>query len=132
MRALRQLPLLAIFAIANATLVPGPWPASSAEPAAGGELETASIPDLSGLWRHPSRPGVERRASGPGPGLNLSREDGKCNYYQLVGDYANPILKPWAADVVKKFGETSKTGLVFPSPANQCWPEPVPFIYKNF
>jgi hypothetical protein len=26
----------------------------------------------------------------------------------------------------------SKSGVVYPNPANQCWPEPVPFIYKNF
>ena len=26
----------------------------------------------------------------------------------------------------------SSAGLVYPNPANQCWPEPVPFIYKNF
>jgi hypothetical protein len=54
------------------------------------------------------------------------------NYGELVGDYTNPILKPEAAAVVKKFGEMSIAGLVYPSPANQCWPEPVPFIYKNF
>ena len=54
------------------------------------------------------------------------------NYNQLVGDYANPILKPWAAEVVKKYGEISLAGVTFPSPANQCWPEPVPYIYKNF
>jgi hypothetical protein len=54
------------------------------------------------------------------------------NYNQLVGDYTNPILKPWAAAVVKKYGEISLAGVTFPSPANQCWPEPVPYIYKNF
>jgi hypothetical protein len=54
------------------------------------------------------------------------------NYNQLVGDYTSPILKPWAAEVVKKYGEISLAGVTFPSPANQCWPEPVPYIYKNF
>jgi hypothetical protein len=54
------------------------------------------------------------------------------NYNELVGDYTNPILKPWAAAVVKKYGELSSAGVTFPSPANQCWPEPVPYIYKNF
>ena len=54
------------------------------------------------------------------------------NYDQLVGDFTNPILKPQAAEIVKNFGELSKNGITFPSPANQCWPEPVPYIYKNF
>jgi hypothetical protein len=49
----------------------------------------------------------------------------------LVGDYTNPILQPWAAEVVKKFGEISTAGVTFPNPANQCWPEPVPFIFKH-
>ncbi len=53
------------------------------------------------------------------------------NYDQLVGDYTNPILKPWAADVVKKYGEISLAGITFPSPSNQCWPEPVPYIFKH-
>jgi hypothetical protein len=53
------------------------------------------------------------------------------NYDQLVGDYTNPILKPWAAEVVKKYGEISLAGITFPSPSNQCWPEPVPYIFKH-
>ena len=53
------------------------------------------------------------------------------DYNQLVGDYANPILKPWAAQTVKAYGEISLAGATYPNPANQCWPEPVPFIFKN-
>ncbi len=130
MHVKRQVPLLAALAIASAAL--GPFPEASAGPDAAGGAKPASIPDFSGVWRHPSLPGFEPPASGPGPVLNLSREGGISNYYQLVGDYTNPVLKPWAAAVVKKLGEVSKTGELFPSPANQCWPEPVPFIYKNF
>jgi hypothetical protein len=40
-------------------------------------------------------------------------------------------LQPWAAEVVKKFGEISLAGVTYPNPANQCWPEPVPFIFKH-
>jgi hypothetical protein len=50
---------------------------------------------------------------------------------QLVGDYANPILKPAAAEVVKKHAEMSLAGVGYPSPRNQCWPEGVPFIFTN-
>jgi hypothetical protein len=95
--------------------------------------ETQSIPDFGGLWWHPSLPGPEPLASGPTTVTNRSRtRAGISDYGQLVGDYSNPILKPEAAAVVKRFGEVSLAGLVFPSPANQCWPEPGPFIYKNF
>jgi hypothetical protein len=98
-----------------------------AGPAAGEE-----VPDLSGIWWHPSLPGFEPPASGPGPVTNRSRRNGVSNYDQLVGDYTNPTLKPETAEIVKKFGELSLKGITFPSPANQCWPEPVPYIYKNF
>jgi len=50
---------------------------------------------------------------------------------QLVGDYTNPILQPWAAEVLKKFGEISLAGQGFPTPRNQCWPEGVPFVFIN-
>jgi hypothetical protein len=102
--------------------------APGAGPADGG----ASIPDFSGVWWHPSLPGFEPLASGPTSLTNRSRRNGVSNYDQLVGDYTNPILKQQAAEIVKNFGELSLKGITFPSPANQCWPEPVPYIYKNF
>jgi hypothetical protein len=48
---------------------------------------------------------------------------------QLVGDYTNPILKPQAAEVVKKHGEMELSGVGSPTPTNQCWPEPVPYVF---
>jgi hypothetical protein len=128
----RHLPLLAIFAIAGTAPVPGSSFAFAAEPATAAAQKAALIPNFAGTWRHVSLPGFEPPASGPGPVTNLSRDNGHSNYSQLVGDYRNPILKPWAADVVKKFGEISLSGVTFPSPANSCWPEPVPYIYKTF
>jgi hypothetical protein len=126
------LPLLTILVIAGATPVWGPPSASAVEPAASAPAKAAPVPDFAGVWRHPSLPGFEPPASGPGPVTNRSRDKGHSNYNQLVGDYTNPILRPWAADVVKKFGDISLAGVTFPSPANQCWPEPVPYVYKNF
>ena len=92
----------------------------------------SSVPNLTGHWRHQSLPGFEPLSSGPTSLRNLSRANGVSNYDQLVGDYTNPILKPATAEIVKKFGELSKAGITYPSPANQCWPEPVPFIFKTF
>jgi hypothetical protein len=56
---------------------------------------------------------------------------GISDYDQLVGDYKSPILQPWAAAVVKRFGEMSLAGITYPNPSNQCWPFPMPFIYKQ-
>jgi hypothetical protein len=120
--------LFAIFAAAAATPAWGqtPVPASGAQGA-------ASIPDFSGMWGNPFLTGgLEPPPSGPGPVTNRSRRNGVSDIYQFVGDYTNPILKPRAAEAVKKHGEISLTGVTYPTPGNQCWPEPLPFIFRNF
>jgi hypothetical protein len=91
-----------------------------------------SIPDFSGIWAHPVLPGFEPPLSGPGPVLNTARRpDGRANWSKLVGDHGNPILKPNAVAVVKRHGEVSAAGIAYPTPANQCWPQPVPYILWN-
>src|SRR5215472_2064015 len=97
----------------------------------------AAVPDLSGAWNHSSLNGLELPLSGPGPVRNRSRlragpQAGVSNSAQLVGDYTNPILQPWAAEVVKKFGEIALAGKGYPTPRNQCWPEQVPFVFINY
>jgi hypothetical protein len=104
-------------------------------PAAG--QAAAPIPDISGLWNHAALNGLELPLSGPGPVRNRSRmrtgpQAGVGDRAQLVGDYTNPILRPWAADVVKKFGDMSLAGKGYPTPRNQCWPEQVPFAFANY
>jgi len=130
--SVRQPRFLLLAAMAAATPAVGQTVAPAAGTAASATQGAASVPDFSGIWWHPSLPGFEPPASGPGPVTNRSRRDGISDYNQLVGDYTNPILKPEAAEVVKKHGELSLAGVTYPNPANQCWPEPVPFIYKNF
>jgi hypothetical protein len=102
----------------------------AAVPATSGAQGAAPIADFSGIWGHPSLPGFEPPPSGPGPVVNKSRlPNGRGNFNQLVGDYTNPILKPQAAEVVKKHGEISLAGVGYPIPSNQCWPGGVPFIF---
>src|SRR5438093_3641494 len=107
--------------------------APAAAPTNFGAQSAASIPDFSGIWRHGNLPWFIPPASGPGPVTNLTREKdtGVSDYNQLVGDFKNPILQPWAAEVVRKKGELSKAGITFPSPSNSCWPEPVPYLFKH-
>jgi hypothetical protein len=94
---------------------------------------TAPIPDFSGIWAHPYLTGFEPVASGPGPILNRERaRNGIANFQKLVGDYTNPILQPWAAEVVKKHGEISLSGHGYPTPSNQCWPGGVPYVFWDF
>lgn len=110
-----------IIATTAAALLPSP--AFTQQPSQGG----ASIPDFSGLWSQPLWPGFQPPLSGPGPVLNKSRlrqfldADGRplpaaaaplvSNPSKLVGDYTNPILKPWAAEIVKQNGELELNGV---------------------
>ncbi len=107
-------------------------------PTRAGTAQTpGSVPDLAGSWNHADLNGLELPLSGPGPVTNRSRlrtgpQTGAGNNAQLVGDYTNPILQPWAAEVLKKFGEISLSGKGYPTPRNQCWPEQVPFVFANY
>ena len=141
---------LLLVAMAMAAAVPAMGQAPAAAGPAGSETQSAApTPDFSRTWTHPAFPWYEPPVSGPGPITNLSRwaeqrpaEDGGSvslppgkvgisDYDQLVGDYNSAILQPWAAAVVKRLGETSLAGTTFPSPSNQCWPFPMPYIYKQ-
>ena len=96
--------------------------APTVEPAHGGKQGTASVPNFSGVWTH-SIPGFEPLTSGPTALVNRSRrQNGTGNILQLVGDYTNPILKPQAAEVVKKHGELELNDIGRQTPRNQCWP----------
>jgi len=48
----------------------------------------------------------------------------------LVGDHTSPILRPQAAQTVKRFGEISRSGKAFPDPQTQCWPQSPPYILR--
>jgi hypothetical protein len=107
----------------------------AAEPAiarASGTQNAAAIPDFSGTWAYQFCCGFQPPLSGPGPVANRSRRNDAGSRYQYVGDYTNPILKPNAAEVVKKHGDIEATGVPLPTPRNHCWPEGVPFIFSNF
>ena len=86
---------------------------------------------FSGVWAHTSITGFEPLASGPTSLRNLSRRGITSDNRQLVGDYTNPILKPEAAEIVKKHGEMSLAGIGYPTPRNQCWPGGVPFVFTT-
>jgi hypothetical protein len=130
---LRNFLFSAILAAAAATPAFGQAVAPAAGPAASDKPSAASIPDFSGVWSHPYLTGFEIPFSGPGPVLNRSRSpNGVANFQKLVGDYTNPILQPWAAELVKRHGEISLAGIGYPTPSNQCWPGGVPYVFWDF
>src|SRR5882672_7115459 len=95
---------------------------------------TSPVPDFSGTWwRNAMDP--ELLASGPKPLVNLTRKENDPHPNMggdplpLVGDYNNPILKPKAAEAVRKAGELSAGGRINPDPSNQCAPYSPPYIF---
>ena len=129
----RKFPLLAMVAtLAVVAVTPAAGQTTMPAMRAGsGTPNAASIPDFSGIWAHLTWPDFEPPAAGPGPVTNRARRNGVSDAYQLIGDYTSPILKPEAAEVVKKHGEISLSGLPYPTPSNQCWPGGVPFVLWN-
>ena len=89
--------------------------------------ETAPIPNLSGIWARNSFD-FEPVPSSPLPVTNVRRlPNGTIDQRVSVGDYNNSILKPQAAQNVRRRGEISLAGTTFPDPSNQCTPYPPPF-----
>jgi hypothetical protein len=123
-----------IVTLAAAAVAPalGQITAPSVGSAGTGTQSAASIPDFSGAWFHPGL-GFGPPLSGPGPVRNKARlPSGASNFSLIVGDYTNPILKPEAAEVVKKLGEISMSGQAFPDPDNMCLQNPLPYLFWNF
>jgi hypothetical protein len=99
--------------------------------AISGSERAQPIPDFSGIWLH-TLPGFEPLPSGPTALVNRSRRaNGTGDILKLTGDYTNPILRPEAAEVVKRHAELGLNGIGDPNPRNQCWPEGAPFLFTN-
>ena len=92
----------------------------------GSNQISGSIPDLSGAWGHNFLL-FEPPSAGPGPIVTKLHTPAGTLMFNAVGDYTNPILKPEAAEVVKRSAEKELSGAAIPNPHNQCWPEPTPF-----
>jgi hypothetical protein len=94
----------------------------------------AAIPDFHGIWARVAMD-PELMQSGPKPLVNLRRPmddphpNGGGDPLPLVGDYNNPILKPLAAEAVKKAGALSEGGRINPDPSNQCAPYSPPYLF---
>jgi len=82
----------------------------------------SAVPAFYGVWGH-SRLELEPPFSGAGPVTNLNEHP-----LLLEGDNNNPILQPWAAEVVRRHAEIALTGAAVPNAHNACGLEGVPFV----
>src|SRR5256714_611459 len=96
---------------------------AAAAPAAQANDNSATVPDMSGMWARKTF-GFERPVSGPGPIGRYSREP------NTGGNFNNPILQPQAAAIVKKRSEILRSGVDYPNPSLNCWPMMSPYIFR--
>ena len=117
----RNFLLLATLAAAAATPALGQEATPVVGAASSVTQSAASVPNFSRMWSNSLGPGFSPPASGPGPVLNKARQRAAVDILgqplnvtnapivsaggRRVGDYTNPILQPWAAEVVKKHAE---------------------------
>jgi hypothetical protein len=98
----------------------------------------SSLADLTGQWGRDML-FFEPPPSGPGPVISAIRKadgtivarDPCCatgNPGGWLGDHSNPILKPEAAEAVKKYTELVVNGTAAQDLHNSWWPEPPPFV----
>jgi len=97
--------------------------AAAAFTAFGAEPKPKAAPDLSGLWEGPGFDLAPPEKGGPGPVTNISKDIQKPE-----GDYRNPILQPWAAAIVRKWGEETRAGHAPPHAHALCYPTSVPGV----
>ena len=92
-----------------------------------GAAAADAVPDFSGRWGRNAF-NFEPLPGQPLPVDNLKRTaTGQQDNNALVGDHNNPLLKPDAAEVVRRKGQISLSGNAFPDPSNQCYPYQPPF-----
>jgi hypothetical protein len=106
----------ALGAVSAAALAqPAPAPDGQAN---GGSPAAASVPDFSGLWSK----GRERIGAVKNLSPYLDR---------VMGDYNDPILKPWAAAQVKQHADMERAGTPPPEGRQTCWPSSVPNVLSQ-
>jgi hypothetical protein len=96
--------------------------------ASGGGLEPSSIPNFTGEWARPGRLfdfALPRDGMEPGPLVNTSG-----NRLVPVANFDSPILKPWAAEEVKKHGDRLASGFLAPDAHSSCRPMGVPYVLQ--
>lgn len=130
MRRRNILVIAAVMAAAQGAVV---WPQSALSQAANGAA--AEGPDLNGFWTHGFSLGFDPPPEGgAGPVHDVKTKAQMRAMGQFLvheGDASNPILQPWAADVIRKANEAAKHGARIPTRQEICFPSGVPNYWTH-
>lgn len=104
----------------------------SAQAPAPEPAPAASVPDFSGVWRdggfqrpESGQAGVREHPKFKQRGTHLPGGKRQAPI-PAIGDPTDPLLKPWAAAVVKKIGARRAGGELILPARSLCWPNGVP------
>ena len=101
---------------------------AAAVPLLAADNETASVPQFTGVWVRTGEPmfdAVKGVAGGP---VERFQVDSKDASEIMAGDWTNPILQPWARDIVKNNAESEMALKHVYQADDSCWPVTVPAI----
>jgi hypothetical protein len=103
--------------------------------AAAADGTAGVIPDLSGFWQHGPLEELEPLPFEPAPVRHVNGPLDRGNVHVLfMGDRSNPNLKPWAAEIVGKIAESTRTTdaagrpVITNNPQESCRPSGVPNV----
>ena len=108
-----------------AATLAGATPKLQAAPAKD-DANAQELPDFSGVWQ---RANESRFFPVPGDAEGKPLEELPRPLPGVVaGDYNNPILQPWAREIVKANAETEQRLQYVPTAHGICWPSGVPEV----
>lgn len=89
----------------------------------GASVSPIAIPSFIGSWaRDSSIMQLFPQSTGPSGLINISGFR-----LQGIANYDSPILKPWAAEIVRRHGELIRSGELAPDAHTSCSPNGVPY-----
>ena len=89
--------------------------------------QTVEVPDLSGSWSHIPMASFQPPPEGPGPVANLMEGQGRGIWH---GDHEAPILRPWAAEIVRRQALAERAENSPLTSQQTCSPSGVPNIMQ--
>jgi hypothetical protein len=101
------------------------WPSFGADEKGAA---TAKAPQFTGIWTRTGEPMFEPVAGAAGKPVLRFEVDSKDAEEIMAGNWANPVLQPWAREIVKKNAESEMALKHVYQADDSCWPVTVPAI----
>jgi hypothetical protein len=109
-----------------AALCAAAWPVLAVDEE--GAALTAKAPQFTGVWVRTGEPMFDPVPGEAGKPVARFQVDSKDAAEIMAGDWTNPVLQPWARDIVKKNAQSEMNLKHVYQADDSCWPVTVPAI----